>query len=150
MKTLTPALLIILSVVSHPSHGNEDVQKQWVNEFSVMLKKADAGDSDAQVGVAGRFYLGMGTEQSYKKFWEYTNKAADLGHVGAWGSLCNTYKHGLFESGFQIYKNPELEWEWCNKAANAGNVYAQGHLGLALSSGDSRFEENVPLSLRKH
>ena len=59
-----------------------------------LLKKAEAGDADAQFELARAYYIGKGVGKDYKKVAEWYTKAANQGNTGAQSNLGVMYYNG--------------------------------------------------------
>ena len=95
------------------------------SDFSTMLKKAEAGDHDAQFSLGLMYYDGLGVPQDYKKALQWFARAADQGNVSAQYNLGLMYYHG--DGIPQDYKKAV---QWFTRAAEQGHDMAQYNLGF--------------------
>lgn len=110
-----------------------------------LLKKAQAGDADAQYKIA-RFYLPNGKAVSEEGM-KWLTKAAENGHAFAQWVLQYTYLFGRYGQT----KNDEKYVYWLTKLAKNNDIEhnkfeigdAQYHLGMLYESGECGFERNI-------
>jgi uncharacterized protein len=106
-------------------------------EVSEILKRAEAGNPDAQ-NQLGIFYSeGRGVPQNYLEAKDWFKKAADQGHAGAQVNLGTLYSLGqgaTFSDQMALF--------WFQKAAEQRNALAFAKLGMMHERG-----RGVPQSL---
>ena len=95
---------------------------QWTTEN--MAKKADAGDVEAMIDVAGRYYRGAGSPVDYEKAMHYDKMAAEAGNARSMYMVGTYYKRGLGAA-----KDQKMANEWFRKAALKGYGQAITELG---------------------
>lgn len=99
--------------------------------FSEALKRANAGDAEAQLALGVAYYEGSaGLEQSYPEALKWFRKAAAQGHAVA---IYNIYISYLKGNG--VEKDPVEEHKWALKAAEKGYADAQYNVGLNYEKG---------------
>ncbi len=89
-----------------------------------ILVKAQKGDVDAQLQLAGIYYYGKGVDIDYKKAFYWSNKVAEQNNVAAFFNVGKMY---LLGEGTQ--KNTEKGLYWLKKGAERGDYLAQLMLG---------------------
>ena len=127
MKRLIGCLLSAIITVSGWAEDNK------TEPYSVeLVKKAEAGDSDAQVQLGNCYKNGSGIEKDYKKAAQWYAKAADLGDSWGLNNLAACY-----EGGLGLEKNKKEAIKLFTKAAEMGGARAQTNLGVRYANGIS-------------
>jgi TPR repeat protein len=80
-------------------------------KISELMKKAEAGDPDAQVELGKAYRDGNGVPQDYKKAFECVEKSAKQGYARGQHALADCYYRG-----YGVAQNPDLTLEWLEKA----------------------------------
>ena len=100
-------------------------------EFAALLKKAEAGDADAQTDLGYVYITGKGVPKDAAKAVEWYQKAAAQGN--AWSQ----HNFGLmYLKGEGVPKDASKAVEWFQKAATQGNAGAQYSLGSRYDTGE--------------
>jgi len=131
---LIPALLIVgmLAVIG----CSKEVKK--IEPYSPeLVKKAEAGDANAQCDLAFRYTKGKGVPQDYKEAVKWYTKAAEQGNAKAQYNLGSRYANG--EGVTQDYKEAV---KWYTKSAEQGNGFAQYHLSVCYHLGRGVTKDN--------
>lgn len=98
--------------------------------FESTLKKAKAGDAEAQHQVGNDLNEGTQGQADPVEAAKWFKKAADQGHV------CASYDLGMcYATGSGLPANPALAVEWFRKAAEKGHPRALTNLGIAYHEG---------------
>ena len=107
------------------------------NEYLDYLKKGykdedlELEDAKEMNNLGDCYYNGEGTDQDYKKAFEWFKKGAEEGNASAMSNLgCCYYK------GKGTDKNYSNAFEWYKKAAEQGNADAMNRLGDCYKSGE--------------
>lgn len=95
------------------------------DQFNETLKKAEAGDADAQSKLGIMYEKGIGTPQSYEEAIIWYTKAAEQGHIDA-----QTFLGWMYLNGKGVSQDYKKAIEWYTKAAERGCVDAQSTLGM--------------------
>ncbi len=98
--------------------------------FADALKRAEAGDVEAQVLVAIALTDGLGVSKDTTRALQWTQAAADKGHPMGQNMLGN-----LCERGTGVEQDPVKAAEWFARAAAQGYGQAQANLGRAYFNG---------------
>ena len=99
--------------------------------FNQALRKANAGDSDAQWQLARMYKNGKnGATHSYEEAVKWYKKAADAGHPKA---LCGLA--GLYEKGHGVDKSPTEAMNLYLQAASGGYARAYTYVGYMYEDG---------------
>ena len=85
-----------------------------------LVKKAEAGDAEAQNTLGMSYLMGSGITQDPKKALTWFKKSAEQGNAGAQCSLAACYLSGI---GAEI--DEEKAVKWYTKAAKQGNEDAK-------------------------
>jgi Sel1 repeat-containing protein len=101
-----------------------------VRDFSKLLSKAEAGDSDAQFQVGLAYASGIGTIQDVAEAVRWYRKAADHGNPAAQNNLGSMYLRGL-----GVEQSDHDAIRWFTRAAVEGFPAAQNNLGLMYARG---------------
>ena len=91
------------------------ISQNYGDAFPYILKAAEAGDAEAQYGISGMYFMGLGIKQDTSKAIEWCTRAAENGHVPAMGKLGSMYwlgSMGARDCGKAEY--------WLEKAARNG------------------------------
>lgn len=102
-----------------------------------VLKRAQAGDLNAQNEVGILYSEGRGLPQNYLEAKDWFKKAADLGHAGAQVNLGT-----LYSLGQGAPYSDHMALFWFQKAAEQRNALAFAKLGMMYERG-----RGVPQSL---
>jgi uncharacterized protein len=97
---------------------------------SDILKRAQAGDADAQNQLGIRYSEGQEVPQNYTEAKDWFKKAADQGHAGAQVNLGTLYSLGQgapFSDHMALF--------WFHKAADQRNALAFAKLGMMYERG---------------
>ena len=85
-----------------------------------LIKKANAGEAEAQLQLAYHYTEGQGVKQSWKQALKWLRKAADNGHPSAQYELGTAYAKGE-----NVSKNLIAAHYWISQAAAQNDEYAQ-------------------------
>ncbi|MFB2579186.1 tetratricopeptide repeat protein [Acinetobacter sp. c2-A9] len=151
---------------------------QYGSYSEATLKKAQAGDAEAQNTIGDGYYEGNGIEQDYEKAFEWYKKAADKGHLEAMNSLAYMYENGdvgdadivqaekwykkAADKGHALsqymlsylyrdneeFQNKKLYREYLIKAADNGHDPAQNELAYNYEKGQYGFKENINAAVK--
>ena len=113
-----------------PPTAQEEVKLSPEQEFAALIKKAGAGDADAQFRTGTMFETGNGVSKDATKAAEWYQKAATQGHGKAQNNLGS-----LYEEGKGVTKDEAKAVEWFQKAAEQGIDGAQFNLGSMYING---------------
>ena len=120
--------LIFGIVLLSCSKNQEPYQK--VSFSQELLKKAEVGDSKAQLQLAGCYSEGRGIEKDLRLAFEWANKSANQNYPLAQAILGQIYHFGE-----GVDKNDTKAFEWFQKAAENGCSVGQYNLACAYFSG---------------
>lgn len=115
--------------------------RQNIERFRRIQKKAKCGDVDAQTNLGNCYYEGRGIKQSYEESIKWYVKAAKQGEMCAQCNLGNCYYNGL-----GVKQNYKEAVRWYRKAAEQGEMSAQYSLGYCYYYGqgvEQNYEEAV-------
>ena len=99
--------------------------------FTGLLRRAEAGDAEAQLKVGAHFLFGKEVERDDEQGADWIRKAAEQGNAQA-----QTVLGGLFALGNGVETNAAAAVEWYRKAAEQGDGFGQYNLGLAYKWGN--------------
>jgi TPR repeat protein len=116
---------------AEPSLKQEVVALTPEQEFAALLKKAEAGDAEAQISLGLMYAKGEGVPKD--KAVEWFQKAAAQGHADTQFSLGMMYRDG---DGAGVPKDAAKAVVWFQKAATQGDAEAQGILGAMYRNGE--------------
>ena len=106
----------------------------WAEYSPELVKKAEAGDAEAQFLVGNAYYYGYaggdGLTQNYKEAVKWLAKSAEQGYTRARLNLGACYFDGK-----GVVKNVKEGMKCWTKAAEEGDVDAQFELGLLYENG---------------
>jgi len=100
------------------------------SDFSIQMKRAVAGDADAQFNVAEAFRQGMGVDEDLSQSLRWYRSAAEQGHSEAQNNLGSMLLNGMGTD-----KNPAEAAIWYRKGAEQGDAVAQFNLALRYLHG---------------
>lgn len=141
-------IIIILSIIfitSGCTTNNYTTKEQIVvknsDKFNLrkMLKKAQAGDIEAQANLGKMYCFGINVQKNYIKAVKWWKIAAENGHANAQYNLGVSYKLG---TGLPI--DLEKSIFWFKKAAAADHTLAQYNLG-GIYMQQKDYEKAIPL-----
>jgi len=98
-----------------------------------VLRKAEAGDADAQAILGSFFFNGVpeaGLEPYFELAARWLSKAAGAHHIQAQALLGHLYQWGK-----GVPQNDRRAAKWLQQAADAGNPKAQNEYGIMLHKG---------------
>ena len=95
-----------------------------------LVKRAEAGDAKAQIGLAQCYGSGAGVAKDEKEAAQWLTKAAEQGDAVAQRNLGACYAQG--RGATQDYKEAV---KWLTKAAEQGDAVAQFMLGVCYAGG---------------
>lgn len=132
-------LLAVSSVTSSCTTPPPNPPQQLIGgpAVSEVLKRAQAGDPNAQNELGILYSEGRGLPQNYLEAKDWFKKAADQGHAGAQVNLGTLYSLGQGAP----YSDP-MALFWFQKAAEQRNALAFAKLGMMYERG-----RGVPQSL---
>jgi TPR repeat protein len=117
--------------------GNKDYKE--VSDFTKDLALAESGDAMGMIGVAHRYYNGIGVNIDRNKSFEWYNKAASIGSADGIWSLAKLF----YLSGEVVVKDPVEGERMLQEAfriflnqANQGDAYSQNAVGNMLLQGE--------------
>ena len=93
------------------------------DKFAEVKRKAEAGSSKDQLGLARMYYNGDGVTKDDAKAAEWYQKAAEQGNAFAQYNL-----GAMYDKGEGVAKDPAKAVEWWQKAAEQSNSAAQDSL----------------------
>ena len=108
----------------------QELDAAFEKEFAAKLKKAEAGEADAQAFVALQYQWRL-TIRNPAKAMEWNEKAALQGHAGAQARLGRIYLNGWWGTKKDLTK----ALMWFQKAAAQGDDDAQQELGSMYANG---------------
>jgi serine/threonine protein kinase len=112
--------------------------------FEILLKRAEAGDAEAQNELGDRYYYGNKVEMNRKLAFKWYMMAAKQGNPKAQFNVGWCYAKG---KGTDV--DNEKAFEWFNKSAEQGNVDAQHYLKkLGKSKNRHGNDHQTSLSLK--
>ncbi len=114
-----------------PPAKQEAVKLTPEQRFAATLKKAEAGDANAQVNLGLMYYTGEGVPKDSVKVGEWFQKAAAQGDATAQFNL-----GGMYRDGEGVPKDSVKAVEWYQKAAAQGGTLAQYNLGWMYRNGE--------------
>ncbi len=110
-----------------------------VSDFTKELALAEAGDSKSMIGIAHRYYYGIGVNIDKNESFSWYKKAVSIGSADGLWSLAKLF----YLSGVVVTKDPgegerllQEAFGIYLKQANQGDVYSQNAVGNMLSSGE--------------
>lgn len=151
---------------------------QYGSYSAETLKKAQAGDADAQNTIGDGYFEGNGIEQDYEKAFEWYMKSAKQGHLEAIASVGLMYENGdidevntteaekwykksadkghassqyllaLLYRDDETLQNKKLFREYLTKSADNGYAPAQYELALAYEDGSYGFKQDEKLAIK--
>lgn len=140
MRSLRPFLCVSLIVFgsvlsgcgekSAPSAVQKAVKPATEQELATILKRADAGNADAQLRLGLMYHVGRGVSKDVVMAANWYQKAAAQGKVEAQNRLGAMYLEGV-----GVPKDPAVGIEWLQKAATQGDAVAQNWLGYIYREG---------------
>ena len=111
-----------------------------------LLKKAEAGNAEAQLQIAGAYKEGRGVEKNAELAFQWASKSADQGFPLAQIVMGESYYYGE-----GVEKNYQKAFEYFKKAAESGS--AEGQFKLAgcygYGIGTSKNDEEAVMWLKK-
>jgi hypothetical protein len=130
--TVVFVLLIPMGLSAQEPNTNTATMTKFSDLYKKTLKKAEAGNAEAQYYIGLMYAVGEDVPQDYKEAVKWYTKAAEQGHTKAQFNIALMYYNG--EGVPQDYKEAI---KWCTKAAEEGNAGAQFFLGLMYDEGKS-------------
>ena len=116
MKRINP-LLLLIGMLAVSGCALEAKPEPYSPE---LVKKAEAGDAEAQYKLGRSYYHGEGVAKDYKEAFKWITKSAEQGY--AYGQ----YNLGLcYYEAVGIAKDKEEAVRWCTKAAEQGDEDAK-------------------------
>jgi TPR repeat protein len=113
-------------------HANEGaLPPRLSNKVAGLYRKAQAGNSDAQVDVGLAYYSGQGAPQDYAEALKWFRKAADAGNPWGMNNVGSMYEDGY--GGLQ--RDAAQAVAWYRKGVDAGNARSMTLLGLMYEYG---------------
>jgi TPR repeat protein len=110
-----------------------------VSDFTKELELAEAGDSKSMIGVAHRYYYGIGVNVDKNVSFAWYKKAVSIGSADGLWSLARLF----YLCGVVVTKDPAEGERLLQEAfgiylkqANQGDAYSQNAVGNMLSSGE--------------
>jgi len=104
--------------------------KVSTDDFSIVLKKAEGGDADAQFAVGVVYRGGRAFDADPKESFRWLLKSAEGGNVEAMRLAAVCYSNG---DGTK--RDDTKAFEWLKRAAETGDIKAQGFLGAFYEEG---------------
>ncbi len=109
---------------------------------------AKEGDARGYKGLGDVYYFGgTGVEKDFRKAFQYYQKAAKMGNVGAYVALAHFYACGFKSGNLVVAKNLPKALEYYHKAGKMGNSEAYLHLGYLYEFGDCA-PKDIPKALQ--
>src|SRR5579864_6884354 len=133
-------LILVLGLVQSPENGvagSSSAQqpttaaKLSASEAAQLQSKAEAGNAEAQLGLARAYQDGNGVPRNDERAVKWYRKAADQGNAIAQNNLGVMYRNG---NG--VEKSKEQAVNWYRKAARQQYGSAMFNLGAAYYNGD--------------
>ncbi len=119
-----------------PKSAEERLQRKYLLEkfqFGCLLKRAEAGDVDAQVEIAHKYIFGgRETEMNRDKSYFWFKRAAEAGDAEAQYEMGRAVEAGA--GGF--HRDPADAFAWFKKSADQGYRYALREAGRCLYLGE--------------
>lgn len=107
-------------------------------KMSVLQKKAEQGDINAQAILGFMYYKGNDVEQDYREAYQWFKKAAEQGSAFAQLGLGTMYSAGV-----GVAQDDAQATKWYRKAAEQGSVGCQYRLGTMYAEGKGVEQCNV-------
>lgn len=133
MSGIFVGLLVVLSLHSGctaPPPAQNSQPLIGGQEVSEILKRAEAGNLDAQNRLGVLYSEGRGVPQNYLEAKDWFKKAADQGHADAQVNLGTLYSLGLGAP-----YSDHMALFWFQKAAEQRNALAFAKLGMMYERG---------------
>ncbi len=121
-----------------------DVCGQSLETFVGIYRKAQYGDTDAQMLLGGLYRQGVYVDFNPQKGFHWTKKAADSGNAHAKLGVACCYLDGV-----GVEQNPIRAIYWLLEARNAGDTDAANKLRQLGIADGHYLNEDTPLSIRK-
>lgn len=119
--------------------GKDEKAKELKQKAEQWLKKAEAGDPEAQFQLAMCYRDGIGVSQSDVEALKWCKMSADQGCNNALNNLGCMYAKGLCG----LLKSPQQAFEYFIKAANLGDTYAQRNVAVYFRFGWGNIEKSI-------
>ncbi len=102
-----------------------------MTSIAKLFEEAGSGNADSMLDLALAYKDGKGIDKDLTKFFEWTEKSANLGNIYAMHNLAL-----IFRNGDGVASNEKLYFEWMEKAASNG-------LGKAMLSLAWDYEDGI-------
>ena len=123
MKTRLSLLILLVTFVA-------TVMGQ--NRYLDNIKKAEAGDAEAQFETGKAYYLGEGVEKNFAQAVVWYKKSASQGNWKAQNNLGLAYQYGE-----GVEKDLDEAMKWLKKSAGQGNELAMCNLAYCYAAKDN-------------
>lgn len=110
--------------------GKSLVDKDEGAAVGWFLKAAEQGHEKAQCSLAGMYYDGRGTDQSFEEAAKWCLRGAEQGNAVAQFRLGMSYGHG-----WGVERCQEEEVRWYRESAEQGFAPAQFNMGVLYATG---------------
>ena len=143
-KLIRGAVLVFLLL---PTVGNGlDLQKGLdayaTGDYAGALREfrplSDQGNVEAQLNLAGMYYIGRGVIQDYDEAMKWYLKAAEQGNSAAQSSIGSMY-----DIGQGVFQNHAKAMKWYLLSAKQGNADAQFSLGFIYELAQGVPQDNI-------
>jgi TPR repeat protein len=128
-KRLIWTALVLIVGTMLPLHAQQSTADH--RQLDEIKTRADKGDADALIALAGRYSLGDGVPRDLAKAAKLHRKAAELGDARGECLLGYDYADGL-----GVKKNLTEAVHWLRKAADQGLADAQFDLAVCYGNGE--------------
>lgn len=124
------AVAIALAVSGAPDEAGAQEKKKSVR-FSTIVKRAKAGNAEAQIALGEAYETGRNVPKSYLKAANWYKRALRQGNVEATFKLARLVHRG----GGKLAKSPKLAAELYQRGARIGHAPSQNWLGFCNQFG---------------
>lgn len=137
----------ILQPVAEQGHPRAQVRLAYIYDQARYYEKAlhwyqeaaEAGNTEAAIGLAVMYSAGDGTEPDPVAAGEWMRKAAGSGEVRAMVAIAGAYEHG----GLGLEIDFERAVHWYTRAAENGSRSARQRLSEAYTTGELGLPQDV-------
>jgi uncharacterized protein len=106
-------------------------QQESQSSIDDLLKKAEAGDANAELQLAEAYEVGTGVTQDPAAAAQWCRKAADQGNAKAQNTLGVMYRQGI-----GVPRDKEQAFHWYKEAARKGQAEADYNVAISYFNGD--------------
>ena len=119
------AVLLLLLLATLPACRAEN------HAVAALRKKAEAGDAQAQAGLAWLYFSGETVEKDLAQAAKWYRKSAEQNDPVAQFNLGS-----MFAKGLGVERSEKEAAKWYRRAAEQGHAAAQANLGVLLANGE--------------